>query len=287
MNYRVQWLARLDTLEPTLLLPPSRAGGKPLLWDWDQRRGLASCRKAGSPRRGQSRASSVSSPKLIRQATQSFRGEQGVTGRATRQERKSAGLPPHGSIKNGEKEFPDSDKDSAKEKLCLCYLHSYGFLVVMYGCEIWTIKKAECQRIDTFELWCLRHMRVPWTARWSNQPVLKEINPEYSLERLKLQYFGHLMWRVDSLEKTLILERLRARGGGDRGWDGWMASSTKWTWVWARSGKPSTLQFMELQRIGHDWMTEKQHHICITYTLFVYSKWSRSVVSDSLRPHGL
>ena len=128
------------------------------------------------------------------------------------------------------------------------------FLVVIYGYESWTIKKAEWQRNYTFELWCWGHLRVPWTARWSNQSVLKEISPEYSLEglKLKLQYFGHVMWRVDSLEKTLILERLRARGGGDRGWDGWMASLTQWTWVWARSGKPSVLQFLGLQRIGHD-----------------------------------
>ena len=82
------------------------------------------------------------------------------------------------------------------------------FPVVMYGCETWTIKKAECQRIDAFELWCWRRLlRVPWTARRSNQSILKEISPEYSLEglmlKLKLQYFGHLMRRADSLEKTL------------------------------------------------------------------------------------
>ena len=85
------------------------------------------------------------------------------------------------------------------------------FLVAMYGCESWTIKKAECQRIDTFELWCWRRLlRVPWTERKSNQSILKEINPGISLEgmmlKLKLQYFGHLMRRVDSLEKTLMLE---------------------------------------------------------------------------------
>ena len=84
------------------------------------------------------------------------------------------------------------------------------FPVVMYGCESWTIKKPECQRIDAFELWCWRRLlRVPWTARRSNQSILKEINPEYSLEglmlKLKLQYFGHLMRRTDSLEKTLML----------------------------------------------------------------------------------
>ena len=84
------------------------------------------------------------------------------------------------------------------------------FPVVMYGCEGWTVKKAECRRIDSFELWCLRRLfRVPWTARRSNQSILKEINPEIPLEgmmlKLKLQYFGHLMRRVDSLEKTLML----------------------------------------------------------------------------------
>ena len=87
------------------------------------------------------------------------------------------------------------------------------FPVVMYGCESWTIKKAECRRIDTFELWCWRRLlRVPWTARRSNQSILKEISPEYSLEglmlKLKLQYFGHLMQRTDSFEKTLMLGKI-------------------------------------------------------------------------------
>ena len=93
--------------------------------------------------------------------------------------------------------------------------------IVMYGCESWTIKNAEHQRIDAFELWCWRRLlRVPWTARRSNQSILKEINPEYSLEglmlKLKLQYFGHLMWRADSLEKTLMLENIEGRSR--RGW---------------------------------------------------------------------
>jgi len=92
------------------------------------------------------------------------------------------------------------------------------FSVVMYGCESWTIKKAEHQRIDAFELWCWRRLlRVPWTARRSNQSILKEINPEYSLEglmlKLKLQYFGHLMWRTDSIEKTVMLRKTK---GGRR-----------------------------------------------------------------------
>ena len=95
------------------------------------------------------------------------------------------------------------------------------FPVVMYGCKNWTIKKAEHRRIDAFELWCWRRLlRVPWTARRSNQSILKEISPEYSFEglmlKLKLQYFGHLMWRTDSLEKTLMLGKIEGRRR--RGW---------------------------------------------------------------------
>ena len=112
------------------------------------------------------------------------------------------------------------------------------FPVVMYGCESWTIKKAECWRIDAFELWCWRrHLRVPWTAKRFNQSILKEISPEYSLEglmvKLKLQYFGHLMGRTDHWKRPWCWGRLKARGKGDnRGWDGWMGSLTLWTWVW-------------------------------------------------------
>ena len=95
------------------------------------------------------------------------------------------------------------------------------FPVAMYGCESWTIKKAECQRTDAFELWCWRRLlRVPWTARRANQSILKEISPEYSLEglmlKLKLQYFGRLMWRTDSFEQTLMLGKIE--GGRRRGW---------------------------------------------------------------------
>ena len=109
----------------------------------------------------------------------------------------------------------------------------------MYGCESWTVKKAECWRIDAFELWCWRRLlRVPCTARTSNQSILKEISPEYWKEGLKLQYFGHLVRRTDSLEKRpWCWERLKAGGeGDDRGWVGWMASLTQWTWVWVDSG---------------------------------------------------
>ena len=95
-------------------------------------------------------------------------------------------------------------------------INAMVFPVIMYGCESWTIKKVECRRIDAFELWCWRRLlRVPWTARRSNQLILKEISPECSLERLmlklKLQYFGHLMWRTDSLEKTLMLGKIEGR----------------------------------------------------------------------------
>ena len=113
------------------------------------------------------------------------------------------------------------------------------FPVVMYGCESWTIKKAECQRTDAFEPWCWRRLlRVSWTARRSNQFILKEISPEYSLEglmlKLKLQSFGHLMHITDSFEKTLMLgmiegRRRRGRQRMRQWWDGWMASPTGWT----------------------------------------------------------
>ena len=147
------------------------------------------------------------------------------------------------------------------------------FPVNMYGCDSWTIKKTEHWKIDAFELCCWRKLlRVPWTARRSNQSILKEINPEYSLEglmlKLKLQYFGHLMQRVDSLEKTLMLGKTKAEGkGDDRGWDGWMASLTQWTWVWAssrrwwRTRKPGVLQSMWSQRVGHNWVTEQQQNL--------------------------
>ena len=116
------------------------------------------------------------------------------------------------------------------------------FPVLMYGCESLTIKTAECRRIDAFELWCWRRLlRVPWTARRSNQSILKEISPEYSLEglmlKLKLQYFGYLMQRADLFEKPWCWERLKVGGEGDeRGWDGCMASPTRWMWVWVSSG---------------------------------------------------
>ena len=106
----------------------------------------------------------------------------------------------------------------------VCLVKAMFFPLVTYGYESWTIKKAECQRIEEFELWCWRRvLRAPWTARQSSQSILK-ISPEYSLEGLmlkwKLQYFGHLMWRTDSFEKTLMLGKIEGRRRGNRGWDG-------------------------------------------------------------------
>ena len=114
----------------------------------------------------------------------------------------------------------------------VCLVKAMVFPIVMYGCE-----KTEDWRIDVFELWCWRRvLRVPWTARRSNQSILKQISPGCSLEglMLKLQYFGHLKRRADSFEKTLMLGKIEGRRR--RGWDGWMASPTQWTWVWVGSG---------------------------------------------------
>ena len=144
---------------------------------------------------------------------------------------------------------------------------SYGFSSShVWICERWTIKKAEHQRIDVFHLQCWRRpLRVPWTARRSNQSIFKEINPEYSLKglmlKLKLQYFGHLMQRA-GWKRPRCREWLKAKGQeGGRGWDGWMASLTQWAWVWAssgrwwRTGKPGVLQSMGSQGVGHNSST--------------------------------
>jgi len=142
------------------------------------------------------------------------------------------------------------------------------FPVVMFGCESWTVKKAEHQRIDAFELWCWRRLlRVPWTARRSNQFILKEISPGCSLGgmmlKLKLQYFATRCEEMTHWKRLWCWEGLGAGGeGDDRGWDGWMASPTRWTWVWVNSGswwwtgRPGLPWFMGSQRVGHDWATE-------------------------------
>ena len=127
------------------------------------------------------------------------------------------------------------------------------FPVVTYRCESWTIKKAECWRIDAFEVWCWRRLlRVPWTARRPKQSILKE------MLKLKLQYFGHLMQRIDS---SWCWERLKE--GEDRGWDGWMPSPTQWTWMTlsmlrelVMDREVCVLQPMGSQRVSHEWATE-------------------------------
>ena len=153
------------------------------------------------------------------------------------------------------------------------FIHKLLYILIlscthMYGCESWTIKKAEHRRIDAFELWCWRRpLRVPWTARRSTQSILKEISPGCSLEglmlKLKLQYLGHLMQRADSFEKTLMLGKIegrRRRGRQRMRWlDGIIDSmelslSKLQSWWW--TGRPGVLRFMGLQRVRHDWATE-------------------------------
>ena len=143
------------------------------------------------------------------------------------------------------------------------------FLVVMYGCESWTVKKPECWRIDAFELWYWRRLfRVPWTARRSNQSILKEISPGSSLEgrmlKQKLQYFGHLMWRADSLEKTLMLRKIedrRRRGWQRMRWLGGHHHLNGHGFGWTQGvgdgqGGLGVLRFMGSKIVGHDWATE-------------------------------
>ena len=138
----------------------------------------------------------------------------------------------------------------------------------MYGCESWTVKKAEHWRTDAFELWCWRRLlKVPWTARRSNQSILKEISPGCSLKglmlKLKLFTLATSCKELTHWKRLWCWEGLGAGGeGSSRGWDGWMTSPTRWTWVWVNSGswwwtgRPGVLQFMRSQRTRHDWATE-------------------------------
>jgi len=146
----------------------------------------------------------------------------------------------------------------------------------MYGCESWTIKKAERWRVDAFELWCWRRLlRVPWTTKRSNQSILKEMSPGCSLEglmwKLKLQYFGHLMWRPDSLEKPLMLGKIEGRRRG--GWQRmrWLDGITDLMDMGLGELQElviaGVLWFMESQRVGHDWVTEL--NLIILYKLII------------------
>ena len=142
------------------------------------------------------------------------------------------------------------------------------FLVVMYECESWTVKKAEHWRIDAFELWCWeRLLRIPWTARRSNQSILKRSVLIVHWKDWCWSWNANILatWckELTHLKRPWCWERLRAGGeGDDRGWDSWMASPTQWTWVWVNSrswwwtGRPGVLRFMGLQRVRHDWATK-------------------------------
>ena len=172
------------------------------------------------------------------------------------------------------------------------------FPLIMYRCECWTRKKAECWIIDSFELWCCRRLlRVPWTVRRSNQSILKEISLGCSLVglmlKLKLQYFGHMMRRVDSFEKTLMLGKIEGRReGDDRGWDGWMASLTQWTgvlvdsrcWWWA--GRPGVLQFIGSQSETwlSDWTETCRNFLllCNCNNVYLRSGYTTSQIKKSL-----
>ena len=160
------------------------------------------------------------------------------------------------------------------------------FPVVMYGWESWTIKKAECRRMDAFELWCWRrHLRVPWTARRSNQSILKEISPGVHWKDWCWSWNSNTLttWceELTHWKGPWRWERSRAGGEGDNGgWNGWMASLTQWTWVWVGSGgwwwtgKPGMLQFMGSQRVRHDWATEMN---------WIELNWTEALLEPSYR----
>ena len=159
----------------------------------------------------------------------------------------------------------------------VCLAKAMVFPVVMHECESWTVKKAECRRMNAFELWCWRGLlRVPWAARRSNQSILKEISPGCSLEglmlKLKLQYLATSCKELTHWKRPWCWEGFGAGGeGDDRGWDGWMASLTRWAWVWVNSwswwwtGRPGVLGYTGLQRVRHDWETELNWASCVQF----------------------
>ena len=168
------------------------------------------------------------------------------------------------------------------------------FPAVTYGCKSWITKKAESRRIDAFGLWCWRRLfRVPWTARRSNQSILKEISPGVRWKDWCWTWNSNTLatWceELTHLKKSWCWERLRARGEGDqRGWNGWMASLTQWTWVWVDSGswwwtgRPGMLQFMRSQTVGHDWATELNWN-CLYSFILVSVPPPRLLVCGELR----
>ena len=180
----------------------------------------------------------------------------------------------------------------------VCLVKAMVSPVVMYGCESWTVKKAGWRRIDAFELWCWRRLlRVPGTARRSNQSILKEISPGCSLEGLMLKLKNSdtlATWceELTHLKRPWCWERLKAGGEEDnRGWDGWMASLTWWTWVlaiygsWWWTGKPGVLQSMRLQIVGHNWATElnwNPNHVGCYETVMLSIQWGKQNISSTL-----
>ena len=168
----------------------------------------------------------------------------------------------------GRKVMTNLGSISKSRDITMPTIKAMAFPVVMYGCESWPVKKAERWKVDAFKLWCWRRLlRVPWTGRRYNRSILKEISPGCLLEglvlKLKLQYFGHLMQRADSLEKTLMLGGIGSRRKRGRQRTRWLDGiATRWTWVWVNSrswwwkGRPGLLRFMRSQRVGHDWATE-------------------------------
>ena len=168
------------------------------------------------------------------------------------------------------------------------------FPLVTYSCECWTVKKAECRRIDAFELWCWRRLlKVHWTARSSNQSILREINPEYSLEglmlKLKLQYFGHLMWRADSLEKSLMLEKIegRRRGHQRMRWQDGIIDAINMNlgklWEMVRNRESWCAAVHGISEFGHDWTTEQQQRTTCPFIIICFPRQSLWISSWACR----